>query len=411
MLGYFQCYFCLVQPWIRIINARIAFADKSYRLLGLFRLWNAMKYFFPHHDIIDMPWNDLLIEFIPKMLEDTTMVSYQATLMAMAHYLHDGHVRFEGENFFAQRFGRYLIPARLAVAEGELIVYQIIGNHNPLERGDVLVALNGRDVHEIAAEMLPYISFPTDEKALYLMARGTSLRANSRQMELDILRNGVPLTVSAHGSSTGVARPLPNQSHELMTIDGYSIGLINPSVSYDTHRIMAEFADTDGIIIDLRRPAAMNFFLSMRQYLMPEPIPFAYISSPLPTHPGIRGDNLVNQFLPPSPYAFIYDRPVVILVDVSTASQPEWLTMGLRVASNVTVIGSQTMGANGNIGRLPLPGWLTMVFTSLGVYTYEGGQTFRIGLEPDIRVDRTIQGIAEGRDEILEAAIEFILGN
>ena len=51
-----------------------------------------------------------------------------------------------------------------------------------------------------------------------------------------------------------------------------------------------------------------------------------------------------------------------------------------------------------------------MLFTSLGVYTPASEQTFRVGITPDIRVERTIQGVTDGRDEIMEAAIRFILG-
>ena len=50
-----------------------------------------------------------------------------------------------------------------------------------------------------------------------------------------------------------------------------------------------------------------------------------------------------------------------------------------------------------------------MWFSGIGVYTPEGGQTQRIGLSPDIYVKRTIAGIREGRDELMEAATAYIL--
>ena len=36
------------------------------------------------------------------------------------------------------------------------------------------------------------------------------------------------------------------------------------------------------------------------------------------------------------------------------------------------------------------------------------GQTQRVGLAPDIEVHPTIEGIKEGRDELMEAAIAYI---
>jgi len=44
----------------------------------------------------------------------------------------------------------------------------------------------------------------------------------------------------------------------------------------------------------------------------------------------------------------------------------------------------------------------------MGVYYPDGQQTQRIGIVPDIVVKPTIKGIQEGRDELLEKAIEII---
>lgn len=48
------------------------------------------------------------------------------------------------------------------------------------------------------------------------------------------------------------------------------------------------------------------------------------------------------------------------------------------------------------------------MFSGIGVYYPDGGETQRIGIVPDIKVKPTIKGIREGRDELLEKAIEII---
>ncbi len=55
-----------------------------------------------------------------------------------------------------------------------------------------------------------------------------------------------------------------------------------------------------------------------------------------------------------------------------------------------------------------LPGGLGTVISGLGVYYPDGKETQRIGIVPDIEVKRTIQGVREQRDELLEKAIELI---
>jgi C-terminal processing protease CtpA/Prc len=82
--------------------------------------------------------------------------------------------------------------------------------------------------------------------------------------------------------------------------------------------------------------------------------------------------------------------------------------MILQTAKNVTVIGSQTAGADGTISLFTFPGGYQTAFTGIGIFYPDGRKTQRIGIVPDIRVAQTIDGIRKGKDEILDRAIEFI---
>ena len=91
-----------------------------------------------------------------------------------------------------------------------------------------------------------------------------------------------------------------------------------------------------------------------------------------------------------------------------SVSASEFHVMILRGGENVTVMGSNSHGTDGNTVFLPLPNKNVIRFTGLGVYIPEMGQTQRIGLSPDIEVYPTIEGIKEGRDELMEAAVAYI---
>ena len=290
------------------------FGDIDYRLLGLFRMWNAMLYFYPNMDIIDYCWSASLLEFIPIMLEGTSRVDYINTLISLARRLDDAHV-FIGER----------------------------STH----------ALEWFNFHEITS------------------------------------------------------------SHVLLE---NNIGLINPLDGLfswgETRYIMEAFADTAGLIIDLRQYPCFSIVYELAEYLVEEPTRFVMISSPHQSFPG----SFV--YSPPtglcsggitSPYAFFYDRPVVILMNRGTMSRGEFAVMSLRNGRNVTVMGSNSIGANGNVAFLPLPGGERMMFTGLGIFTPDGGQTHRIGLAPDIRIVPA-RGTGDDRDVLIEAAIRHILG-
>ena len=99
---------------------------------------------------------------------------------------------------------------------------------------------------------------------------------------------------------------------------------------------------------------------------------------------------------------------MVILINEISQSQAEYTTMALRQAPRATVLGSTTAGADGNVSGLYLPGNIYTMISGIGVYYPDGTETQRVGIVPDIELKPTIRGIREGRDEILEKAIELI---
>ena len=84
--------------------------------------------------------------------------------------------------------------------------------------------------------------------------------------------------------------------------------------------------------------------------------------------------------------------------------------MALRTGPQAVVVGSTTAGADGNVSPIPLPGGLRTLISGIGVFYPDKTPTQRVGIVPDLVVTPTIQGIREGRDEVLEVALRHILG-
>jgi C-terminal processing protease CtpA/Prc len=104
-----------------------------------------------------------------------------------------------------------------------------------------------------------------------------------------------------------------------------------------------------------------------------------------------------------------YKGKLVVLVNELSQSQAEYTSMAFRAGDNTTIIGSTTAGADGNVSAIMLPGGLRTMISGIGVNYPNGEETQRIGIVPDIEVKPTIKGIREGKDELLEKAIEIIL--
>ncbi|MCL2378641.1 MAG: S41 family peptidase [Defluviitaleaceae bacterium] len=433
----------------------IDYADDNYRLLGLFRLWTTIKYFFPYLDIIDYDWSELLLEYIPKMLEGSDRSSYEVVLVTLASKLQDAHIHFfRGQaamglellgsqtvdvEIITSLFGRFFAPVILREAEGHLVVSGT--NNTDLYQGDVILRVNDTDIGEITAAMLQYLPFPNADKALaYLVRDHIVLRQHSdtAPMAIDVCRFGEELRIYvntvAFNSHRYVWRYAIDVSFSHMILEN-NIGLINPSriMGGELHRNSAlsdimnelENANINGLIIDWRQGTiGINYLLA--EYLFEEYEHFITMSRPFGHVPGVFVDDFRGysglEFLADfyleiaetdydfigSIGSFFHNQNIVLLMNERTQSHTEFTIMTLWGGANVTVMGTNSIGANGNVVFLPLPGRLVMMYTGLGVYTPDGGQTQRIGLSPDIYVPRTIAGISEGRDELMEAAIQFL---
>jgi C-terminal processing protease CtpA/Prc len=105
--------------------------------------------------------------------------------------------------------------------------------------------------------------------------------------------------------------------------------------------------------------------------------------------------------------------PVYILIGNNTISAPERSLLNLKASGKVTFIGSNSAGAAGPVCKTKITDKITLVYTTGQIVglnnnfmSYQG-----TGIAPDIYVYPTAQGISEGRDEVLEKAIEIALKN
>ncbi|MHC4575233.1 MAG: S41 family peptidase, partial [Planctomycetota bacterium] len=97
-----------------------------------------------------------------------------------------------------------------------------------------------------------------------------------------------------------------------------------------------------------------------------------------------------------------YKGQIIILIDVTTGSAAEDMAAKLKAADNVKIIGELTNGSTGTPMFYDLPGGGRLRVCTIN--TPLSG----IGAQPDILVNRTIKGISEDRDEILETAVNYI---
>lgn len=106
-----------------------------------------------------------------------------------------------------------------------------------------------------------------------------------------------------------------------------------------------------------------------------------------------------------------YIDVVFLISHLNMSNQEEFLDY-VKYNGMACLIGEPTAGICGNINVAPLPGGVFMVFTGERYYSIAGrkGDYFIRGVQPDILVRSTVTDMTEGRDNCLEAAIEYLEG-
>ena len=97
-----------------------------------------------------------------------------------------------------------------------------------------------------------------------------------------------------------------------------------------------------------------------------------------------------------------------MLVDERTIDQAEHVGLFLGAANKTAYLGSSSAGADGDVNEFVVPGGITIHFSARDVRHANGGKLQRLGLQPSVSVSPTIKGVRDGRDEVLEKAIEYL---
>jgi len=143
-------------------------------------------------------------------------------------------------------------------------------------------------------------------------------------------------------------------------------------------------------------------------HLSPKPLPSALWNIPKQHRPDHTDVEWMTDHwnLQPAEPQLTTNR--VFLTDGSAISYAESL-MGIVEAYRLgEIVGEPTAGTNGNICLVDLPLGYRMVFTGMRVLKHDGSRHHGVGIQPTVRVDQTIQGIRDGRDEQLERALALL---
>jgi len=395
---------------------KMVYPDAGYRLLSLFRYWNMIQYFYPYKYLIGEDWNKILPEFIPKFINAKDSTQYTITCLELIARIHDTHANIWASKTLNNYFGKYQVPVQAKFIENKLVVtgYYIdtLGIKEKIKIGDVITKINGKLVSQLVKDNLYLTAASNYEEQLRELPNRALLRAKTDTIRLEIIRDHKTIPVISKCVEVDKFSvkmdfdPFPNDSSYKLINN--NIGYVFPGRYKDSQleRIKKTFKNTRGIIIDMRTYPSEFMPFTFGAYIKPSSSPFVKFTTGDVKNPGLFiFTPLLSNGEPNPDY---YKGPIVEIVNDITISQAEYTTMAFQSAPNVTVIGSTTAGADGNVSQIILPGGISSYISGIGIYYPNGDETQRKGIKIDIEIRPTIEGIKNGKDELLEKAVEII---
>jgi len=418
--------------------------SEPYRMLGLFRYWNIVNYFYPYINLADKNWDSVLVENISRFEKANSYYSYFYQIQRLTTKINDSHAfvtQTDSKMGIKQTTQtRYLFyyypPFKIEMLDTNIIITKVLNDSlaksGALQIGDIILKVNSKLASNIISNFRNYRSAST-EQAFQNDAKDYLIGyfGDTSLFNITVLRGKDTLKLT---SISGMDYKSVWNSEKKKTPAYYlikdSIGYINldKAKPRDFRRAYRKYKNLSTLIFDMRGYPLSYAPLFIPKIFSRKPIPVANYFYPSKKYAGV----FMKHKVPENYYTEntitlvvkmifntrakifptfnnIYKGKVVVLIDNKSVSYAETVCMILKAyANNAIFIGTPTQGANGDVIDFFLPGGIKVCFTSLGWQFPNGKQLQRVGIIPDIKVKRTIETIKKDNDEILDRAIKFI---
>jgi C-terminal processing protease CtpA/Prc len=383
------------------------YTEEKHKIVALFGYWNIIEYFFPYKYMMDKKWDKTLQEMLPLFIEAKSEDDFYLAMKQLTVRLNDTHAIFHK---YAKK--RYFLPIVCKIIDEKMIVTEILNNDltkiNDIKVGDIITKVNDKTIKEIILENRSLIGGSNEASYLYNVIEPV-LSGYSENIKLEFLINGKNFNklVNWVDYTSNRYELKGKEKKEKFKMLENNIGYVNMGAITEKNvpEMIDKLKSSKGIVFDLRN-YPNNTYSIISNFLNTKEEEFAVYIHPDLTYPGRF------KWLEGSKSGFEnkdnYKGKVVVLVNEESVSQSEWTAMCFQTADNTTIIGSQTGGADGNVTELSYIKAFMTRFSAVGVFYPDKKETQRIGIIPDIEIKPTIRGIQQGKDEVLERAIQFI---
>ncbi|GAB3564370.1 hypothetical protein GCM10027578_09710 [Spirosoma luteolum] len=397
--------------------------SEAEKVAGLSKIWSEAKYNFAYFDHVpDLDWDQLYLDYLPKVQAAPTTAAYYHVLESFIAQLHDGHTDiWPTDPRLADSVARRP-PLRCVLVGNEVLVQDVLSDslrQTGIRPGLVLVSIDGLPTKTYADRYVrPYQSGSTPQNIdvstyTYALLNGPK----DRPVTL-VFRDGTGKTFSRVLPRFGYGKLSPTPAFRFRVLPGNVayVQLNNFENSKALDGFVAAFdsiAQTNSLILDVRLNGGgdSGYGWNILGYLTDKPMKTGSYSSRIysPLRRA-RGEQVLFESVGedntwPANGKKIFTKPVAVLIGSRTFSAAEDFAVMFDAMQRGTLVGEPTGGSTGQPLVFALPGGvMARVCTKRDAYP-DGTEWNGKGIQPNLLVRPTVTDVQAGRDPVLDAAL------
>jgi len=384
--------------------------DRTTRLVAVMAAWNVLQHFYPYFDVVSTDWPAALRTALTSAAQDADAGAFEKTLKLMIAALHDGHGSVIRSGGYVPLFNP---PVLWTWAEGRIVALRVNGVPQ-IHPGDALVTIDGVPAAEALAAQDKLVSGATPQWIRYVALQSFPGGSRGSEVRLEMEAFAQP------GSRYSITVPRDTPQGALYTeARPDKIKQLEPGVYYldldrisdaDFNAALPSLANAKAILFDLRGyPRNIRNPRLFFSHLIDKHATSAQFLTPVCSRPDRRDMTFERtgewQMDPVAP---LLKAKLVFLTDARAISTAESYLGIVEAYQLGEIAGEATAGTNGGINPFVVPGGYSITWTGLKVLKHDGSQHHGVGIHPTVPVSPTRAGIAAGRDEVLERALQLV---
>lgn len=403
-------------------------STRDSRIAAIVVFWNLIQHFYPYFEYSDLDWENDLALFLKKSLDNETEKEFKDRgclniyvgydrgynkekeslfiLKEMGSKLKDSHFYAEKETIKRKE----MPPFSVNYIKNKWIITDILDSV-PIPLGSQIISYNLSNLDSIYTEYSKYFYGASELGDRHSFFRDYSKYNDSNLSEISVTTPDNKILDFDIDSRIFNPNDLDLKKDSVIVYPDSLLylninkGRLNDN---DIKKMLPLMMKAKGIIFDLRLYPNVN--TDILTYLIKDKIDIAWGDNihtifpdrfPLPVKHEMQNNYLYPDSL------HLNAKCVFLSGDLSQSYCETYLSIA-KYNKLATIIGSRTNASNGTVLNYKLPSDIDVQWTGYFIKNFDGSRFHGIGVIPDIEVYPTIKGISEGRDEILEKALEYL---